>query len=191
MNQKFKILLEVVSALLYKCALVARGVNDSGSFKPSSLFQVANMRHRLNPPLSYDTCGNILSGYFVETNNEKDVNCSKMVGEMKKGKLNLHPKESALVKSIKKGKTPFYSNDEVDNYFCSSLIEFPLYKVDFGWGRPIRVGMGAGPFDKFFILLDNQSGDGVEVIVMLDEQNMAIFERDLELLEFASPITNL
>ncbi|XP_015055409.2 acylsugar acyltransferase 3-like [Solanum pennellii] len=29
---------EVVGALLYKCALVTRGVNNSGSFKPSSLF---------------------------------------------------------------------------------------------------------------------------------------------------------
>ncbi|XP_049342604.1 acyltransferase Pun1-like [Solanum verrucosum] len=185
---------EVVSELLYKCALVTKRVYNSGSFEPSSFFQVANMRQRLNPPLSHDTCGNIFFGYLVEINNEKDVNCPKLVGEMRKGKLNLHAKESAIisevVKLIDKGKTPFQSN-EVDSYLCSSLLKFPLYKVDFGWGRPIRVSMGTGPSNKFFILLDNQSGGGVEAIVMLDEQHMAIFERDPELLEFASPITNL
>ncbi|KAH0779788.1 hypothetical protein KY290_006215 [Solanum tuberosum] len=108
---------EVVSVLLYKCALVTRRVNSSNSFKPSSLYQLENMRE--------------------------------------------------------------------------SLIDFPLYKVDFGWGRPIRVSMGTGPFNKWFYLLDNQSGGGVEAIVMMDEQHLAIFERDPELLEFASPITNL
>ncbi|XP_015165876.1 acylsugar acyltransferase 3-like [Solanum tuberosum] len=179
---------EVVSSLLYKCAIDARKVNNSGSFKPSYLFQLANMRQRLNPPLSHDACGNILSGYFVEIDNDRDVNCSKLVREMRKGKLNLHAKKnviiSEVIESIEKGNTPFHSN-EIDNYFCSSLIAFPLYKVDFGWG------MGTGPFNKWFYLLDNQSAGGVEVIVMLDEQDMAIFERDPELLEFASPITSL
>ncbi|KAG5583503.1 hypothetical protein H5410_054130 [Solanum commersonii] len=111
---------EVVSSLLYKCAIDARKVNNSGSFKPSYLFQLANMCQRLNPPLSHDACGNILSGYFVEINNERDVNCSKLVREMRKGKLNLHAKKnviiSEVIESIEKGNTPFHSN-EIDNYF--------------------------------------------------------------------------
>ncbi|XP_015165878.1 acylsugar acyltransferase 3-like [Solanum tuberosum] len=152
--------IEVVSALLYKCALVTRRVNGSNSFKPSSLYQLANMRERFNPPLSHDACGNISSGYFVEINNEREVNCSTLVGEMRKGKSNLHAKKNVIilevVESIEKGKTPFHRNG-IDNYFCCSLIDFPLYKVDFGWGRPIRVSMGTGPFNNWFYLLGNFS----------------------------------
>lgn len=36
------------------------------------------------------------------------------------------------------------------------------------------------------ILLMDTSGNGVEVFVTLEEQDMAVFERDAELLEFAS-----
>ncbi|KAK4725435.1 hypothetical protein R3W88_028214 [Solanum pinnatisectum] len=115
-----------VSSLLYKCA---RKVNNySGLFKPSYLFQLANMRQRLNPPLSH---GNILSGYFVEINNERD---------------------------------------EIHHFIAT------------GWGRPIRVSMGTGPFNNWFYLLDNQSGGGVEAIVMLDEQHLKEIQSYLSLL---------
>lgn len=187
---------EVVSSLLYKCAMGAGKENNSGSFKPSSFFQPVNMRQRLNPPLSHDACGNIISGYFVKTNNEKDVNCPKLVHKMREGKLNILAEEnmiiSEVIDSIEKGNIPFHSPSNVmNNYFCTSLTSYPIYKVDFGWGRPIRVSIGTGPLKNWFYLLDNQTGGGVEVIVMLDEQDLAIFERDPELLEFASPITNL
>nr|XP_016435970.1 PREDICTED: uncharacterized protein LOC107762156 [Nicotiana tabacum] len=71
------------------------------------------------------------------------------------------------------------------------LIALPLYKTDFGWGRPARVSMATGHFSKLFFLMDNQSEGGVEAIVMLDEQDMSIFDRDPELLEFAIPAPNL
>ncbi|XP_059315475.1 acyltransferase Pun1-like [Lycium ferocissimum] len=187
---------EVVSALIYKCALAA-GKENLGSFKPSSLFQVADMRQRLNSPLSYDACGNLISGFSVETTNERDVNCPRLVREMRIEKEKLQDKENAtknaftseVVDSLKKGKKAF-SSDILDYYFCSSLIAFPLYKTDFGWGRPARVSFATGPFNRFFILMDNQSGGGVEAIVMLDEQDMLIFERDPEILEFAIPVPN-
>lgn len=53
------------------------------------------------------------------------------------------------------------------------------------------MSMATGPFSKLFFLIDNQSGGGVEAIVMLDEQDMSIFDRDPELLEFAIPAPNL
>ncbi|XP_059298070.1 acyltransferase Pun1-like [Lycium ferocissimum] len=86
---------EVLSALIYKCAVATGRILNSGSFKPSSLLQVADMRQRLNPPLSHDACENIISGYFVEINNVRDINCTKLVSEMRKGKLKLQDKENA------------------------------------------------------------------------------------------------
>lgn len=189
---------EVVSALLYKCALAASGANNAGSFKPSTLFQLANMRQRLNPPLSHNACGSLISGFFVKTTNERELNYPRLIRDMRKEKEKLHVQEnnatknaiiSEVVDSLEKGKTPFHSS-EVDDYACTSILPFPFYSTDFGWGRPARVSMATGPFNRFFVLMDNQSGGGVEAIVMLGEQDMATFERDPELLEFAIPIPN-
>ncbi|XP_070048856.1 acyltransferase Pun1-like [Nicotiana tomentosiformis] len=90
---------EVVSALLYKCAVAARRANNVGSFKPSTLFQVANMRQRLNPPLSYDACGNVISGFLVKTTNERELNCPRLIREMRKEKEKLHDQQKNATKN--------------------------------------------------------------------------------------------
>ncbi|MCD7447221.1 hypothetical protein HAX54_026340 [Datura stramonium] len=188
---------EVVSALIYKRALAARTTNY-GSFKPSSLFQVSYMRERLNPPLSQDASGNIVSGFYAETTYEKDVNCPRLVSQLRKEKEKLDQDKaraienafiSEVVDSIEKAKTPF-NNNVLDYYFCLSLNAFPLYKTDFGWGKPARVSLATGPFNRWFHLMDSQNGGGVEAIVMLDELDMSVFETDPKILEFATPIPN-
>ncbi|XP_006345867.1 acylsugar acyltransferase 3-like [Solanum tuberosum] len=188
---------EVVSTLIYKCALAAR-TRNFGSFKQSSLFQVSYMRERHNPPLSQDVSGNIVSGFSVETTNERDVNCPRLVSELRNEKEKLDQDKakaienafiSEVVDSIEKGRSPF-NNDMFDYYFCLSLNAFPLYKTDFGWGKPTRVSLATGPFNRWFHLMDNQSGGGIEAIIMLGELDMFVFETDPELLEFATPIPN-
>lgn len=184
---------EVVSALIFKCLVAARRTNF-GSFKPSSLFQVSYMRERHNPSLSQDASGNIVSGFSVETTNERDINCPRLLRELRKEKEKLDQDKanafiSEVVDSVEKGKSPFY-NDMLDYYFCLSLNAFPLYKTDFGWGKPARVSLATGPFNRWFHLMDNQSGGGIEAIVMLSELDMSVFEIDSELLEFATPVSN-
>ncbi|KAK7846629.1 acylsugar acyltransferase 3 [Quercus suber] len=63
---------------------------------------------------------------------------------------------------------------------------FPLYEADFGWGKPIWVTVARCAINGAILLMDARSGNGVEVFVTLEEQDMAVFERDAELLEFAS-----
>lgn len=125
---------EVVTALLYKCAVAARRANF-GSFRPSSLFQVADMRQRLNPSLSQDASGNIVSGFLVPITNEREMYCPRLVSEMRKEKEKLVDKDninknafiSKVIASLEKGK-----NNESDDYYCSSLNAFPHYETDFG-----------------------------------------------------------
>ncbi|XP_055809457.1 acyltransferase Pun1-like [Solanum dulcamara] len=189
---------EIVSSVIYRCAVAARTMNI-GSFKPSSLFQVSYMRERHNPPLSQDASGNIVSGFFVETTNEKDVNCPRLVRQLRNEKEKLDQDKaraienafiSEVVDSIKKGKKSPFNNDMLDYYFCLSLNAFPLYKTDFGWGKPARVSLATGPFNRWFHLMDNQIEGGMEAIVMLGELDMSVFETNPELLEFATPLPN-
>lgn len=144
------------------------------------------MRQRLKPSLSNNASGNLISGFSIETTDERDMNCPRLVSEMRIEKKKLvHDKENAftseVVDSLKKGKKAF-SSDILDYYFCSSLMGFPLYKTDFGWGMPTRVSFTTGPFNRWFTLMDNPSG--VEAI------DMPIFENNPELLEFAIPLPN-
>ncbi|KAH0718209.1 hypothetical protein KY285_014240 [Solanum tuberosum] len=71
-------------------------------------------------------------------------------------------------------------------YLCSNVCRYPFYNVDFGWGKPERVGVPNGPFKNCFFSIDYKTGQGVEARVMLHKQHMSAFERDEELLEFIS-----
>lgn len=69
-----------------------------------------------------------------------------------------------------------------------SLIAFPFYKMEFGWGMPTRMSFATSPYNKWFFLMDNLSAVGA--ISMLDEQDIPIFEPDPQFLEFAIPLPN-
>ncbi|KAM7503180.1 hypothetical protein LguiB_002084 [Lonicera macranthoides] len=66
-------------------------------------------------------------------------------------------------------------------YFCSSLCRLSFYELDFGWGKPIKVPLADSPFINSFILMDTPSGDGIEVMVSLEEQEMGAFQLNEEL----------
>ncbi|XP_050117538.1 stemmadenine O-acetyltransferase-like [Malus sylvestris] len=78
------------------------------------------------------------------------------------------------------------SEGEVEFFRFSSWIRFSLYNTDFGWGKPTWACISNVPIKNVVILLSSSSGDGIEAWVTLDEEDMAKFERDHELLEFVS-----
>ena len=62
---------------------------------------------------------------------------------------------------------------ETDIYNFSSWFWFPLYEVDFGWGKPIWVSTRAKTLEMV-ILNDTKDGDGIEAWVSLDEKKNCI-----------------
>ncbi|KAL5766439.1 hypothetical protein ACOSP7_017056 [Xanthoceras sorbifolium] len=79
---------------------------------------------------------------------------------------------------------------EVVNFVCTSFCRFPIYEADFGWGRPAWVSSGDIAWQEYTtILMDTKNGNGIEAWVYLTEEDMAKFERDKELLTYASPTT--
>ncbi|XP_076900825.1 acyltransferase Pun1-like [Bidens hawaiensis] len=72
------------------------------------------------------------------------------------------------------------ADDQSRTYTFSSLCRFPYYQVDFGWGKPVRVIAQSGVSDGNVIqLVDTPSGDGIEAMVQLKEEEMAIFEKEI------------
>lgn len=73
----------------------------------------------------------------------------------------------------------------------TSMCNGGFYEADFGWGKPIWSCMGNADVDipvlsNLIFLTDTRSGGGIEAWVTLDEHKMKVFEKDPELLSFAS-----
>ncbi|KAK9090206.1 hypothetical protein Sjap_023383 [Stephania japonica] len=82
------------------------------------------------------------------------------------------------------------SEGELGLYDVSSLLNFPFYEVDFGWGKPAWVGSLNESFNNVVRYLDTKSGDGVDAWVTISKEDMAQFESMPELLEYATPLYN-
>ena len=74
-------------------------------------------------------------------------------------------------------------NKGVMSFFVfTSLCRFPIYEVDFGWGKPAFVGVTPLTFRNIVAFLDTKYGGGIEAWVNLEENDMAKFEADEEIL---------
>ena len=79
----------------------------------------------------------------------------------------------------------------IDRYSASSWCRFPMYDVDFGWGKPVWVCVPNIRVKNLVLMMDTRDGHGIEVLVSLVEEEMERFEENQELLEFASLDTNV
>ncbi|XP_031270317.1 LOW QUALITY PROTEIN: acylsugar acyltransferase 3-like [Pistacia vera] len=139
---------EVVSALIYKCASSASRANSNSS-NPTLFVQSLNLRSRTGPPLPENFMGNVVFIFSVLTSEENKIVLHSVVGQKRE-----------------------------------ELAKFLI--VDFGWGRPEWVTTTSNGMKNSILLLDTRDGLGIEAPVTLEEQDMAIFERDDELLSFAT-----
>ncbi|XP_038698057.1 stemmadenine O-acetyltransferase-like [Tripterygium wilfordii] len=186
---------EVVLALIVRRAIAVSRASRLLSGKPfgrSVLFHFVNFRSKLVPPLPGNRMGNIIWSIPVVFE-EDEMELNKMVGNISRSLLNFYNEDvnkfqgdelyEAMCKSLKE-KRKILENS-VNTYVCSSLCKISFYGVDFGWGKPLWVTSPNNARNKI-VLLDTKCGDGVEAWVTLEEQEMARFERDEEILAYAS-----
>ncbi|GMN53165.1 hypothetical protein TIFTF001_022303 [Ficus carica] len=177
---------EIVSALLFKCAVAA-------SQSPYSVLrQHVNLRKRMSPPLSEDSVGNIIWSILVPFDESDQWELHGIVAKMRKGLT-----EFFNEKANRFGEDGFsyvceflrmeaeLAKKGIDVYCFTSVRKRPLYQVDFGWGKPMWVTIPVLN-NNMFVLVDTKCGHGVDVWVTLEEKRMARFEKDEELLAFAS-----
>lgn len=179
---------EIVTALLFQCAMVATKVTNGGLSKPSILISSVNLRPLFGLPLN--AVGNLLSFYFCVIE-DVEMEFPALVGEIRQAKLRLKnlPKEKLSYESRMQqlGECLTELNDvsSFDVYLSTSLCGFPVKDVDFGWGKPISGSMLQSQTKDTMILLGSP-GDGVEALVIFDEQKMAAFDKNENLLPFTS-----
>lgn len=74
---------------------------------------------------------------------------------------------------------------QVDSYYCTSWSRVPIYETDFGWGKPSWVCVADMVYKNTILLMDTKCGDGIEAWVCMEVEDMAVLERNEELMAFA------
>ncbi|KAL4574206.1 hypothetical protein LXL04_021032 [Taraxacum kok-saghyz] len=174
---------EVLTWLLYKCAVSAATKNSSGSFKPTGIRQIINLRSKMEK-LTKDTIGNFALPMEVLTKNESEMNPGLVISEMKKQKMQFRALNDmeTVFGILSKSDLKEELRKVADVYACSSFCGYPAYEVDFGWGKPVKATLAGDLHKNSFVLFDAPNMDGIEALVCLGKDDMAIVESDPELL---------
>ncbi|XP_041011357.1 stemmadenine O-acetyltransferase-like [Juglans microcarpa x Juglans regia] len=182
---------EALSTFIFSRLLAATRVEEDPN-KSYAIFQVANLRTRMNPPLSENYFGNMILG-------TGSVICRDTVDSfhdiiipvrdaLRKVDMNFAKRfqESGANLTFLLQNKDILKKGEVIMLVFTSLCRFPAYKIDFGWGKPVWVGSVRLLFKNLVTFFDTKAGSGIEVWINLDEQDMAKFEVDMELLDYVS-----
>ncbi|KAJ9555424.1 hypothetical protein OSB04_010038 [Centaurea solstitialis] len=177
---------EVLTWLLFNRMVAATTKNNSGSFKPPSFGNLINIRNKMIEPLPKNTIGNFISFTEIRVMNEDEMKPESFIGELKKQKMqfqgltNMEDAFSHLSgTSVEEMQRIF---DE--SYGCTSLCRYPAYEINFGWGNPVKITIVGNVKKNCVLLMDAPNEDGIEALVCLGKQDMAIIQTDPELLEF-------
>ncbi|KAJ7950104.1 vinorine synthase-like [Quillaja saponaria] len=196
---------DVVLALIWKCALASvNSGSRSGNaqtFRPSVMMQAVNLRNRTDPPLPESSIGNLAILLPVWVEKEEDTELHELVSRLltvkvranrlKKKYQGYEDPEQVIISmesdSVKEIIEVRKKLKDFSTYVAASVVNAPLYDVDFGWGKPAWVTSTPNTvMANSIYLLDTKDAGGIEVLMnMLKEEDMIVFESNQELLQSA------
>ncbi|KAK2998434.1 hypothetical protein RJ639_023547 [Escallonia herrerae] len=188
---------EAVAALIWSCAIEAISKVTNKGPKQASIFAVpVNLRTRMRQVLPKSSMGNLVWFAFAQHMPDAKLEFPCIVDCIRKvfAKVDndfiegIKGKEGyAKVSECLKEYAELLHNIDMDNcLILTSLRKAGITEIDFGWGKPSWYYFCNPGFKNFVFLMDTRSGDGIEALVSLSGQAMAIFERDPKLLVYAS-----
>lgn len=180
---------EALTSLLFKSAVSAATIK-SGSLQPSNLSQAMNLRTKFSTKLPESAAGNISMMVTAKMVDSAPMEVNEVVTNMRKVMMKLQGIGDVEELGEKLVDTVLTVGDNRSRtYNFTSVCRFPLYQVDFGWGNPVRALLRQGNANaEFFVFMDAPSGDGIEATVQMEKEEMAIFQKDKELLEYSQDI---
>ncbi|PPD79738.1 hypothetical protein GOBAR_DD23345 [Gossypium barbadense] len=185
-NQTRPTRVEALSAFIWERFLTAFGARS----RPDTLCAIVhlvNLRARIEPPMPGSLFGN-LSGLAM-TIPSMDSNIVTQIRD------SIKTVNKEYVMKLKNGythqeylrdKAASYGKGEMVSLTFTSLCRFPMYEADFGWGKPIWAGSADRQIKNVTTFTDAINGDGIEAWVTLNEEEMAKFDCDEELLAYVN-----
>ncbi|KAJ9555429.1 hypothetical protein OSB04_010043 [Centaurea solstitialis] len=170
--------------LIHKCAVAAATKTNSGTFEPTGLGTMINMRSNFMEPLPDTTIGNVLQMIEFPTSHESEITTpNTIIGEIQKRETEFRRIRNieSMIGMIEESYSEASMMERFDKlkayYMYSFLNRFPAYAIDFGWGTPVK---------NVTLFMDSPNEDGIEAVVRLDRREMEIFQNDPMLLAFCS-----
>ncbi|KAL0380185.1 UNVERIFIED_CONTAM: Tabersonine-19-hydroxy-O-acetyltransferase [Sesamum angustifolium] len=181
---------EVVTAFLWSRCLVAKGLELSHK---SIAFHPVNLRGRVSA-LIESSFGNIFQMTHAE--NAGETNWTGLVEKLRAAfgkidseyvKMLLGEKGCEVAKEKFQGISKFLRLGNVAVLLFSSYCRFPIYEVDFGWGKPVWVSSASFSIKDMIMLFDSVvSRGGIEVWIVMADQEMERLRQDSEIQRFTS-----
>ncbi|WCJ42215.1 HXXXD-type acyl-transferase family protein [Euphorbia peplus] len=179
---------EAVTALIWKCAMEDKR-------RSTIAIHAVNIRGRMEPPVPENSLGNYFqSAAAAYLDASKEMELEELVEILRKSIQKIdgdYLKKLQGVDGLAKAMEPVKMVRQVglgggEVFIFSSWTRFPLYEIDFGWGKPIQAFTLTTPVRNCVTLMATKSGDGIEAWITLTENDMAKFESNEELLQFVS-----
>ncbi|KAJ7961517.1 spermidine hydroxycinnamoyl transferase-like [Quillaja saponaria] len=188
---------EAVAGHIWRSASRARHGTDKLKYhQPTVVRFTADVRNRLNPPLPANYCGNALLRSVTPTcflgdiiskplsySAQKIREATEILTEdFLRSQLDFITRQQnvewlrASFHIVNYVKGPFFGNP---NMSIGSWLSLPMYREDFGWGKPVYVGPGSLNDDgKTFIMPTGPDGDGSIIVALrLQTIHMEAFKR--------------
>ncbi|KAF9612618.1 hypothetical protein IFM89_002214 [Coptis chinensis] len=184
---------EAVSALIWRCAMNVVRMRPVSANLISVAQLAVNLRGRMLPPLSNLFFGNLMISTVATSTTDSTPELHCLVGQLRDAikkidsdyvrKLQADDELSMFFNSLK-DLNEQYAKGELEFYTFSSWCRFPFYEADFGWGKPIWISTNNTVSKNVIMFMDTKCGKGVEAWVALNEEDMARFECEPELIAF-------
>ncbi|KAF8394015.1 hypothetical protein HHK36_020217 [Tetracentron sinense] len=164
-----------LSTFVLTCAYVWGCLNRADPSKKINLFLfTADCRARLDPPIPITYFGNCLAARIIsaETSDIIGEDGLAILGEAFSEAI--RDLEGEVLRGMENASSAPEGPEAI--FAVSWSNRFQVYKIDFGWGRPIKAEMIT--IDKLgtMSLFDGRDGDGgVEVGLTLNKQEMEVF----------------
>ncbi|KAI3454976.1 hypothetical protein Pfo_011639, partial [Paulownia fortunei] len=151
-----------------------------------------NLRSRANPPLPQHYFGNACAkALALSTSNEEEQAHNVLVTKLKSAIRKIDQNYIEKMQNgneylDQSGKLLADQSCSMEASFFTSWCRFPVYEVDYGWGKPLWVSTIGVPFKNLVVLMDTSCGDGIEAWVNTGEEGMDMIERNYQLLSLAA-----
>ncbi|KAM0058651.1 putative salutaridinol 7-O-acetyltransferase [Helianthus debilis subsp. tardiflorus] len=176
---------ESLTSLLFKCAAATKPMSS----QPISLNRMVNVRGKTNANIPELALGNLYAMVTTKIMDSSRMQLNEVVTSMRNGRMEVEGvREVEDIGKMMVNAWLTLMRDHVRTYGVSSVCRFPLYQVDFGWGKPVRVMLRSGGVEgNVFVLMDTppSCGEGIEATVHLEEKEMSVFQEDKELQTYA------
>ncbi|KAI3445681.1 hypothetical protein Pfo_002346 [Paulownia fortunei] len=174
---------EVVSAFIWK-----HFIEMGQSKNLSAAWHVVNLRTRTSLPLENVSGNCILKQFFFPSTYEGVPEFHDLVSRLRNG---IRAVSDEYISKARNGDN--YLNEisksfdlvikgEMESCGFSSWCRFPVYEVDYGWGKPVWVCPTSCPEKNVTFLMSTKDGDGIEAWVNMLESSSELLEIQFKLL---------